>query len=41
MDGPRKCHPEGNKSDRGERSYDILYMGNLKRNDNDELRKQK
>lgn len=28
------CHNEENKPDREERSYYILYMGNLKWNDN-------
>ena len=33
MDGPRDCHTEWSKSDRkGEISYDIPYMQNLKRN---------
>ena len=30
MDGPRECHTEGS---RGDVSYDIPYMCNLKRND--------
>ena len=38
MDGPRDCYAEWNKSDReGEIPYDIPYMGNLKRNDTNEL----
>ena len=42
MDGPRKCHNEWSKSDReGEISYDIPYVWNLKRNDTNELTKQK
>ena len=42
MDGPRECHIEWSKSDReGELSYDIPYMWNLKRNDTNELTKQK
>ena len=42
MDGPRECHVEWDKSDRGgEISYDIPYMWTLKRNDANELTKQK
>ena len=42
MDGPRDCHTEWSKSDReGEISYDIPYIPNLKRNDTNELTKQK
>ena len=42
MDGPRECHTEWSKSDRdGEISYDIPYMWNLKRNNTNELTKQK
>ena len=42
MDGPRDCHTEPSKSDReGEISYGIPYMWNLKRNDLNELTKQK
>ena len=42
MNGPRDCHTEWSKSDRGgEISYDIPYMWNLKRNDTIELTKQK
>ena len=42
MDGPRECHTEWSKSDReGEISYDIPYVWNLKRNDTNELTKQK
>ena len=42
MDGPRDCHTESSKSDReGEISYGIPYMWNLKRNDLNELTKQK
>ena len=42
MDGPRECHTEWSKSDRkGEISCDILCMWNLKRNDTNELTKQK
>ena len=40
MDGPKECHTEWSKSDRGEISYDIPYMWNLKRNDTSELIKQ-
>ena len=40
MNGPRDCHAEGSKSE-GEVSYDIPYMWNLKRNDANELAKQK
>ena len=36
VDEPRQCHTEGNKSDRG---GEILW--NLKRNDTNELTKQK
>ena len=32
MDGSRDCPSEWSKSDRGEISYDILYMWNLTRN---------
>ena len=32
-----ECHSEWTKSDRGEMDYDIPYMGNLKRNDTNEL----
>ena len=42
MAEPRDCHAESNKSDRGgEILYDIIYMWNLKRNDTNELTKQK
>ena len=42
MDEPRDCHTEGGKSNReGEISYNIPYMWNLKRNDTDELTKQR
>ena len=42
MDEPRDCHTEGRKSNReGEISYNIPYMWNLKRNDTDELTKQR
>ena len=38
MDGSRDCYAEWSKWDRdGEISYDIPYMGNLKRNDTNEL----
>jgi len=38
MDGPRECHTERSKSDKGgELLCDILYMWNLKRNDRNEL----
>ena len=38
MDGPRDSYAEWSKSDReGEISYDIPYMGNLKRNDTNAL----
>ena len=38
MDGPRECHTEWSKSDRvGEISYAIPYIGNIKRNDTNEL----
>ena len=40
VDGPRECHAEGNKPER-EITYDIPYMWNLKRNDTNELTKQK
>ena len=40
--GPRDCHAEWSKSDReGEILYDNPYMWNLKRNDTNELTKQK
>ena len=40
MDWSRDCHTEWNKSDgEGEISYDIPYMGNLKRNDTNGLKK--
>ena len=39
---PRECHTECAKSDRkGEISYDIPHMWNLKRNDTNKLIKQK
>ena len=42
MDGPRDYHTEWSKSNRkGEISYDIPYMWNVKRNDRNELTKQK
>ena len=42
MDGPSECHTEWSKSDREEElSYDISHMWNLKRNDTNELTKQK
>ena len=42
MNGPRDCHIELSKSDwEGEISYDIPYMWNLKRNDTNELTKEK
>ena len=42
MDGPGERHTERSKSDReGEVSFDIPYMWNLKRNDTNELTKQK
>ena len=37
MDGPRACHTELSKSDRGEILYDIPYIWNLRRNDTNEL----
>ena len=38
MDGPKDCHTEWSKSDRkGEISYDVSYMWNLKRRDKNEL----
>ena len=38
MDGYWKCHIEWNKSDKeGEILYVIPYMGNIKRNDTNEL----
>ena len=36
-DGPRDCHTEWGKSDRGEIPYDISDVQNLKRNDANEL----
>ena len=40
--GPKKCHNEWSKSDReGDAAYDIPYTWNLKRNDTNELTKQK
>ena len=41
MDGPRGCHIGWSKSDRGEILCDMPYMWNLKRNDTNELTKQK
>ena len=42
MNGPRDYHTEWSKSDReGGRAYDIPYLRNLKRNDANELTKQK
>ena len=42
MDGPRYFHTEWSRSDReGEISYDILYVWNIKRNDTNQLTKQK
>ena len=38
MNGPRDCHTEWSKSDRGgETSYDNPYMRNLKRSETNEL----
>ena len=37
MDGPREGNTEQSKSDRGEISYDIPYMWNIKRNDTNEF----
>ena len=37
MDGPRNHHTEWSKSDRGEISYDMLYVWNLERNDTDKF----
>ena len=37
MDGLRACHTECHKSDRGEISYDIPYMWNIKRSDTNEF----
>ena len=31
MDGPRDCHPEGSKSERGEILHDIPYMRSVER----------
>ena len=39
MDGPREYHTEWNKSEKI--LYDIPYMWNLKRNDTNELKKQR
>ena len=41
MDGPRDCHTEWNKSDKGEISYGIPYMWNIKGNYTNELTKEK
>ena len=42
MHGPSECHTESSKSNReGEIPYDIPYMWTLKRNDTNELTKQK
>ena len=42
VNGPRDCYSEGSKSDRGgETLYDIPFMWNLKRNDTNELTRQK
>ena len=41
MDEPRDCYTEWSKSDTGEIPYDIPCMWNLKRNDTNELTKQK
>ena len=41
MDGPRGCHTARSKSGRGELLHDILSVGDLKRNDTNELTKQK
>ena len=41
MDGPRDCHTEWNKSDRkGQISYDITYMRNLKSGSNELIYKK-
>ena len=38
MDGQRKYHAKGSKSDReGHTSYDITYMWNLTKNDTNKL----
>ena len=37
MDGPREYHTEWSKSEKGEVSYDISDMWNLKRNYTNEL----
>ena len=37
MDEPRDYHTEWSKSERERQIYDIAYMGNLKKNDTNEL----
>ena len=37
MDGPGDYHTKWSKSDRERQIYDITYMGNLKKNDPNEL----
>ena len=41
MDGPRDCHTEWSKSNRGEILHDTPYMCNLRRNDTNTLTKQR
>ena len=41
MDGPRECHSEVKPNKGGGVPYDNPYMWNLKRNDANELTKQR
>ena len=37
MDGPRDCHSERSQTEKGQMSYDIVYMWSLKKNGTNDL----